>query len=129
MKFSAPKRGDSRRRGAASGGAKEGSGSEASRSAGVAAAGAVEESIRVTGVAGLVAGAMSMAAGEYVSVSSKGDAEKADIARERHELKTQPDHELAGLTQIYEGRGLGRGLAAEVARELGRGSCRGRVCQ
>src|SRR3546814_19456270 len=58
---------------------------------------------------------MSMAAGEYVSVSSQGDAEKADIARERHELKTQPDHELEALTQIYEGRGLERGLAAEVA--------------
>src|SRR3546814_9247084 len=61
---------------------------------------------------------MSMAAGEYVSVSSQGDAEKADIARERHELKTQPDHELEELTQIYEGRGLERGLAAEVARAL-----------
>src|SRR3546814_16673102 len=61
---------------------------------------------------------MSMAAGEYVSVSSQGDAEKADIARERHELKTQPDHELEELTQIYEGRGLERGLAEEVARAL-----------
>src|SRR3546814_17221900 len=104
-------------------------GADASGRAGGAGEGAAQESILVTGVAGLVAGAMSMAAGEYVSVSSQGDAEKADIARERHELKTQPDHELAGLTQIYEGRGLGRGLAAEVARELGRGSCRGRVCQ
>ncbi|MBB5707751.1 VIT1/CCC1 transporter family protein [Sphingopyxis panaciterrulae] len=99
-------------------GANDGIVSTASLIAGVAAAGAAQESILVTGVAGLVAGAMSMAAGEYVSVSSQGDAEKADIARERHELKTQPDHELEELTQIYEGRGLERGLAAEVARAL-----------
>jgi len=99
-------------------GANDGIVSTASLIAGVAAAGATQASILVTGVAGLVAGAMSMAAGEYVSVSSQGDAEKADIARERHELKTQPEFELEELTQIYEARGLGRPLADEVARAL-----------
>jgi len=99
-------------------GANDGIVSTASLIAGVAAAGAAQASILVTGVAGLVAGAMSMAAGEYVSVSSQGDAEKADIARERHELKTQPEFELEELTQIYEGRGLDRALAEEVARSL-----------
>ena len=99
-------------------GANDGIVSTASLIAGVAAAGAAQASILVTGVAGLVAGAMSMAAGEYVSVSSQGDAEKADIARERHELKTQPEFELEELTQIYEGRGLGRALAEEVAQAL-----------
>jgi VIT1/CCC1 family predicted Fe2+/Mn2+ transporter len=59
-----------------------------------------------------------MAAGEYVSVSSQGDAEKADIARERHELKTQPEFELEELTQIYQARGLDRTLAKEVAEQL-----------
>jgi VIT1/CCC1 family predicted Fe2+/Mn2+ transporter len=99
-------------------GANDGIVSTASLIAGVAAAGATQASILVTGVAGLVAGAMSMAAGEYVSVSSQGDAEKADIARERHELKTQPEFELEELTQIYEARGLRRGLAEEVAQQL-----------
>jgi len=99
-------------------GANDGIVSTASLIAGVAAAGAAQSSILVTGVAGLVAGAMSMAAGEYVSVSSQGDAEKADIARERHELRTQPDYELEELTQIYEGRGLDRALAEEVAQVL-----------
>jgi VIT1/CCC1 family predicted Fe2+/Mn2+ transporter len=99
-------------------GANDGIVSTASLIAGVAAAGATQASILVTGVAGLVAGAMSMAAGEYVSVSSQGDAEKADIARERHELKTQPEFELEELTQIYEARGLGRPLAEEVAQAL-----------
>src|SRR3546814_563976 len=99
-------------------GANDGIVSTASLIAGVAAAGAAQESILVTGVAGLVAGAMSMAAGEYVSVSSQGDAEKADIARERHELKTQPEFELEELTQIYQARGLDRTLAKEVAEQL-----------
>src|SRR3546814_13691460 len=87
-------------------GANDGIVSTASLIAGVAAAGAAPESILVTGVAGLVAGAMSMAAGEYVSVSSQGDAEKADIARERHELKTQPDHELEDRKRDVEGTRL-----------------------
>jgi VIT1/CCC1 family predicted Fe2+/Mn2+ transporter len=99
-------------------GANDGIVSTASLIAGVAAAGATQASILVTGVAGLVAGAMSMAAGEYVSVSSQGDAEKADIARERHELKTQPEFELEELTQIYQARGLDRTLAKEVAEQL-----------
>src|SRR5690606_19752284 len=99
-------------------GANDGIVSTASLIAGVAAAGAAQASILVTGVAGLVAGAMSMAAGEYVSVSSQGDAEKADIAREKFELKTQPEFELEELTQIYEGRGLDRRLAEEVAEAL-----------
>ncbi len=99
-------------------GANDGIVSTASLIAGVAAAGAAQSSILVTGVAGLVAGAMSMAAGEYVSVSSQGDAEKADIARETNELATQPDLELEELTQIYQQRGLDRTLAQQVARQL-----------
>jgi VIT1/CCC1 family predicted Fe2+/Mn2+ transporter len=99
-------------------GANDGIVSTASLIAGVAAAGAAQSSILVTGVAGLVAGAMSMAAGEYVSVSSQGDAEKADIARETNELATQPYLELEELTQIYQQRGLDRTLAQQVARQL-----------
>ncbi len=99
-------------------GANDGIVSTASLIAGVAAAGAAQGAILVTGVAGLVAGAMSMAAGEYVSVSSQGDAEKADIARETFELKTQPEFELEELTKIYEDRGLDRRLAEEVAQAL-----------
>ena len=90
----------------------------ASLIAGVAAAGASSSSILVTGTAGLVAGAMSMAAGEYVSVSSQGDAEKADIAKEKRELATVPDLELEELTQIYQQRGLDRMLAEQVAAQL-----------
>ncbi|WP_374524557.1 VIT family protein [Sphingopyxis sp.] len=99
-------------------GANDGIVSTASLIAGVAAAGATQSSILVTGTAGLVAGAMSMAAGEYVSVSSQRDAEKADIATEKHELATDPAFELEELTQIYEQRGLGRPLAEQVARQL-----------
>lgn len=69
----------------------------------------------MAGVAGLVAGAMSMAAGEYVSVSSQADTEKADMARERHELATQPDTELA---EIYVQRGVAPDLAREMARQM-----------
>ena len=72
----------------------------------------------VAGIAALVAGAMSMAAGEYSSVSSQRDTELADIARETHELARFPEHELEELTQIYEGRGLDRPLAREVATQL-----------
>ena len=99
-------------------GANDGIVSTASLIAGVAAAGASQSSILVTGIAGLVAGAMSMAAGEYVSVSSQGDAEKADIARETAELETQPELEREELIGIYEKRGLDRELAEKVADKL-----------
>lgn len=99
-------------------GANDGIVSTASLIAGVAAAGAAQSSILVTGIAGLVAGAMSMAAGEYVSVSSQGDAEKADIARETKELETQPEFEREELIGIYEKRGLDRELAEKVADKL-----------
>lgn len=99
-------------------GANDGIVSTASLIAGVAAAGASSSSILITGTAGLVAGAMSMAAGEYVSVSSQGDAEKADIAKETRELATVPELELEELTQIYQQRGLDRPLAEQVAVQL-----------
>ncbi len=99
-------------------GANDGIVSTASLIAGVAAAGAAQSSILITGIAGLVAGAMSMAAGEYVSVSSQGDAEKADIARETAELETQPEFEREELIGIYEKRGLDRDLAEKVADKL-----------
>lgn len=81
-------------------------------------AGAATHTVLITGLSGLLAGALSMAAGEYVSVSSQADAEKADTEKERGELAKQPDAELLELTTIYEKRGLSRRLAAEVAREL-----------
>ena len=99
-------------------GANDGIVSTASLVLGVAAAGAVPQTILVTGVAGLVAGAMSMAAGEYVSVSSQSDTEQADIAKERHELATQPDHEHAELAAIYVSRGLETATAHSVAKQL-----------
>ena len=99
-------------------GANDGIVSTASLIAGVAAAGASEASILITGSAGLVAGAMSMAAGEYVSVSSQGDAEKADVELEKRHLAADPEFELEELTQIYEQRGLDRALAEQVARQL-----------
>ena len=86
-------------------GANDGIVSTASLIAGVAAAGASEASILITGSAGLVAGAMSMAAGEYVSVSSQGDAEKADVELEKRHLAADPEFELEELTQIYQERG------------------------
>ena len=88
-------------------GANDGTISVASIVIGVAAAGVPEGSILLTGVAGLVAGAMSMAAGEYVSVQSQADTEEADIKREKHELETDPEHELEELTSIYAGK-IGR---------------------
>jgi VIT1/CCC1 family predicted Fe2+/Mn2+ transporter len=103
-------------------GANDGIVSTASLIAGVAAAGAAQSTILLTGVAGLVAGAMSMAAGEYVSVSSQGDAEKADIARESRELETQPEFEREELIGIYEKRGLDRDLAEKVATKLMEGN-------
>lgn len=99
-------------------GANDGIVSTASLVLGVAAAGANSKGILVAGVAGLVAGAMSMAAGEYVSVSSQADTERADLDRERKELAASPEHEHAELTAIYVKRGLDAALAANVATQL-----------
>lgn len=99
-------------------GANDGIISTASLIVGVAASGAAPAAIVTAGLAGLVAGAMSMAAGEYVSVSSQADTERADIARETAELHAAPEVELAELTAIYTARGLEPALAAEVARQL-----------
>ena len=99
-------------------GANDGIVSTASLIAGVAAAGTAQSSILVTGTAGLVAGAMSMAAGEYVSVSSQRDAEKSDVELEKRHLAADPEFELEELTQIYEQRGLDRTLAEQVAKQL-----------
>ncbi|MBU6240140.1 MAG: VIT1/CCC1 transporter family protein, partial [Planctomycetes bacterium] len=99
-------------------GANDGIVSTASLVVGVAAASTNNSEILVAGVAGLVAGAMSMAAGEYVSVSSQADTENADLARERAELATNPEHELAELTEIYMKRGLEPSLASQVAEQL-----------
>jgi VIT1/CCC1 family predicted Fe2+/Mn2+ transporter len=99
-------------------GANDGLISTASLIIGVAASGTDRAAVLVAGVAGLVAGAMSMAAGEYVSVSSQADTEQADLARERHELATMPEHELKELAGIYEQRGLTPALALEVAVQL-----------
>jgi vacuolar iron transporter family protein len=99
-------------------GANDGIVSTASLVIGVAAANASHQAILLTGIAGLVAGAMSMAAGEYVSVSSQADTESADLAKEAEELMTEPDHELKELQGIYMSRGLSKGLALQVAVEL-----------
>lgn len=99
-------------------GANDGILSTASLIVGVAAGGADRVEMILAGVAGMVAGAMSMAAGEYVSVSSQADVERADIAREKAELTRNPDGELRELEAIYEERGLSPELAARVAQEL-----------
>lgn len=99
-------------------GANDGIVSTASLVLGVAAAHASHASILVSGTAGLVAGAMSMAAGEYVSVHSQADIENAELAKERHELRTDSEGELKELAAIYVGRGLDRALAAQVAAQL-----------
>jgi VIT1/CCC1 family predicted Fe2+/Mn2+ transporter len=99
-------------------GAGDGIVSTASLLIGVAASDAARSSLIIAGVAGLVAGAMSMATGEYNSVSSQRDTERADIARERREQRTDPLRELDELTEIYVWRGLDRALAREVATEL-----------
>lgn len=99
-------------------GANDGIVSTASLVLGVAAAGSTSQGVLIAGVAGLVAGAMSMAAGEYVSVSSQADTEHADLAREKKELAQAPEAELAELTGIYVGRGLSKALASQVAAEL-----------
>jgi vacuolar iron transporter family protein len=99
-------------------GANDGIVSTASLVIGVAAANATQSTIMLTGIAGLVAGAMSMAAGEYVSVSSQADTESADLAKEAEELMTEPEHELKELQGIYISRGLSKALAHQVALEL-----------
>lgn len=99
-------------------GANDGIVSTASLIVGVAAASPDRGGILIAGMAGLVAGAMSMAAGEYVSVSSQADTEKADLERERQELETDHEFELQELTNIYIGRGLEADLANKVAQQL-----------
>jgi VIT1/CCC1 family predicted Fe2+/Mn2+ transporter len=99
-------------------GANDGIISTASLIMGVAAATPDRGAILLAGIAGLAAGAMSMAAGEYVSVSSQSDTEQADLARERRELKDQPEFELTELAEIYEKRGIEQSLAREVAKQL-----------
>jgi len=99
-------------------GANDGIVSTASLVVGVAAASAARGDVLLAGVAGLVAGAMSMAAGEYVSVSSQADTERADLERERRELENDGDAELEELAAIYVGRGLEPALARQVAHQL-----------
>lgn len=99
-------------------GANDGIVSTASLIVGVAAAQASRHDILIAAIAALVAGAMSMAAGEYVSVSSQKDTEEADLVREEAELSSNPQFELNELTQIYVNRGLNQNLAKEVAQEL-----------
>jgi VIT1/CCC1 family predicted Fe2+/Mn2+ transporter len=99
-------------------GANDGIVSTAALVVGVAAAESTRTATIVAGLAGLVAGAMSMAAGEYVSVSSQADTEKADLARERRELAESPQGELDELRRIYESRGLDPDLAQRVAEQL-----------
>ncbi|MDO9452422.1 MAG: VIT family protein [Stagnimonas sp.] len=106
-------------------GANDGTISVASLVVGVAVAGAPPSGILLTGVAGLVAGAMSMAAGEYVSVQSQADTEHADIEREKRELALQPEHETEELTAIYVSRGLDKALARQVAEKLMAGDALG----
>jgi len=99
-------------------GANDGVVSTASLLIGVAAAEAARGEILIAGVAGLVAGAMSMAAGEYVSVCSQADTERAELERERHELAHEPEFERRELAEIYVGRGLEPALARQVAEQL-----------
>jgi VIT1/CCC1 family predicted Fe2+/Mn2+ transporter len=99
-------------------GANDGLISTASLIVGVASASPSRSEVLVAGIAGLVAGAMSMAAGEYVSVSSQTDTEEADLARERRELAEQPEAELAELTNIYVQRGVEPDLARKVAQQM-----------
>lgn len=99
-------------------GANDGILSTSSLIVGVAASSAGRGAVLTAGIAGLVAGALSMAAGEYVSVSSQRDAEHADLKRERHELATDAEGELTELTGIYMQRGLDRALARKVAEQL-----------
>lgn len=102
-------------------GANDGIVSTASLIVGVAAAEVARSGLVLTGLAGLVAGAMSMAAGEYVSVSSQADSEAADLGRERLELATAPEQELDEMTSIYVARGLTPELARQVAEQFNAG--------
>jgi len=99
-------------------GANDGIISTASLILGVASAAGSRHDASIAGVAGLVAGAMAMAAGEYVSVSSQADTEQAELSRERHELASEPEREHEELTRIYMARGVEATLAREVARQL-----------
>lgn len=99
-------------------GANDGIVSTASLIIGIAAANSTQENILLAGVAGLVAGAMSMAAGEYVSVSSQSDTENADLALEKTSLENNYEFEKVELAKIYEGRGLKHDLAKQVAEQL-----------
>jgi vacuolar iron transporter family protein len=99
-------------------GANDGLISTSSLVVGVASAGPGKSAILLAAVAGLVAGAVSMAAGEYVSVSSQADTEEADLTKEREELATKPKAEQTELEEIYTGRGLSRELATQVAKQL-----------
>ena len=99
-------------------GANDGIVSTASLLVGIAAAAVSKDALLLAGSAGLVAGAMSMAAGEFVSVSSQADVERADLETERQALKRAPDAELAELAGIYEGRGVDKELALQVAQQL-----------
>jgi VIT1/CCC1 family predicted Fe2+/Mn2+ transporter len=99
-------------------GANDGIVSTASLIVGVAAANSSHQNILLTGIAGLVAGAMSMASGEYVSVSSQADTENADLSREKKELESNIEFERAELAAIYVGRGLEPALAKEVSKQL-----------
>ena len=99
-------------------GANDGIISTASLILGVASAAASQTNVLLAGIAGLVAGAMSMAAGEYVSVSSQSDIENADLARERRELANDPEFERRELANIYVSRGIDPGLARQVAEQL-----------
>jgi len=99
-------------------GANDGLISTSSLVVGVASAEPTQAAVLLAAVAGLVAGALSMAAGEYVSVSSQADTEQADLSRERGELATSPEAERAELARIYIGRGLSRELAIQVADQL-----------
>ncbi|MDO8876359.1 MAG: VIT family protein [Pseudolabrys sp.] len=99
-------------------GANDGIISTASLIVGVAAAATTQSDVLIAGVAGLVAGAMSMAAGEYVSVSSQSDTERADLARERKELSESPEFELDELADIYVKRGVDQAVARQVAEQL-----------
>jgi vacuolar iron transporter family protein len=99
-------------------GANDGIVSTASLLIGVAASDATRSTILITGIAAVTAGALAMAAGEYVSVSSQSDLEKADIAKETKELLDDPEHEEAELAAIYRSRGLSRDLAKAVAAEM-----------
>jgi VIT1/CCC1 family predicted Fe2+/Mn2+ transporter len=99
-------------------GANDGIVSTAALIVGVAAAGTAQDTILLSGLAGLVAGAVSMAAGEYVSVQSQADLEKADLSQEQEELDSQPEAELRELSSIYVTRGLDPALARQVAEQL-----------